>query len=38
VIGITSCDPRNAAMMATAMVSLVPHQYVVDQLRKLEKT
>jgi hypothetical protein len=37
VIAITSCDPRNAAMMATAMVSLVAHQYVRDGLRKLEK-
>jgi hypothetical protein len=37
VIAITSCDPRNAAMMATAMVSLLARQYVHDGLRKLEK-
>jgi hypothetical protein len=38
VIAITSCDLRNAAMMATAMVSLVAHQYLRDGLRKLKKT
>jgi hypothetical protein len=37
VIAITSCDSRNAAMMATAMVSLVAHQYLPDGLRKLKK-
>jgi hypothetical protein len=37
VIAITSCDARNAAMMATAMVYLVARQYVLGGLRKLEK-